>query len=114
MKRIAIPLVRGRLSEHFGQCETYRIYQVENDAVSNETELVPEVTESSQLPIWAAEAGITDIIAHRVDKSIISLFAPYHINLFVGITLNSPENLISDYLNGRLRSDKKIILEIME
>ena len=55
---------------------------------------------------------VITIITYRVDKRIISLFAANKINLFVGISIESPEFLIESYLNGTLKSDSRIINEI--
>ena len=45
-------------------------------------------------------------------SKIISLFAANKMNLFVGVKVNSPEKLIDDYRQGKLKSDEKIISEI--
>ncbi|MFZ5939893.1 MAG: NifB/NifX family molybdenum-iron cluster-binding protein [Bacteroidota bacterium] len=114
MKRIAVPVSGNLLSEHFGQCEAYRIFVIGEDEVSSERVEIPPQMEVSMLPGWASALGITDIIAYRVDKSIIALFTPFRINLFVGIPRETPEKLIDDYLNGRLKSDERIISEIIK
>ena len=56
--------------------------------------------------------GVTDVIAYKVKNQIISLFASRKVNLFVGIRQNTTENLINDYLQGKLESDKSIIEEL--
>ncbi len=113
MKRVAIPVVGGRLSEYFGQCDHYEIFEInDGNVISEEIEIAPKEY-ITKLPEWASVEGITDIIVHRIDKRIITLFAPLRINLFVGIPVNTPRNLIEDYINGKLRSDEGIISEIM-
>ena len=100
MKRIAIPIVKGKLSEHFGQCNHYELFEVDGKVIKSNELTVPINKDVEYLPIWAYEQGITDIITYRVDKRIISLFAANKINLFVGISIESPEFLIESYLNG--------------
>lgn len=113
MKRIAVPVSKGQLSEHFGQCNHYEIFDIyDGNVKSEEIEISPDKN-VEDLPEWAASKGFTDIIAHKIDKRIINLFIPYRINLFVGIPINSPPNLIKDYINGNLKSDERIISEII-
>ncbi len=114
MKRVAVPVVKGQLSEHFGQCNHYEIFEIDNGNVKSEELEIPPKEDITKLPEWAAGEGITDIIAYKIDKRIITLFTPFRINLFVGIPINSPRNLIDDYINGRLKSDETIISEIMD
>jgi predicted Fe-Mo cluster-binding NifX family protein len=113
MKRVAIPVLKDQLSEYFGQCDHYEIFEIDNGTVVNEMSEIPPTDYVTKLPEWASLAGITDIIVYRIDKKFITLFAPLRINLFVGIHLNTPRNLIEDYINGRLKSDERIISEII-
>ncbi|MBN2214705.1 MAG: hypothetical protein JW723_10710 [Bacteroidales bacterium] len=112
MKKVAIPVVQGRLSEYFGQCNHYEIFEIAGKKIKSNAIEVPPYKELVRLPEWAAQQGITDIIAYKVDKKIISLFSSHKINLFVGIAINTPQNLIEDYLSGSLRSDERIIQEL--
>ena len=75
---------------------------------------IPPFHELTKLPDWATQQGITDIIAYKIDNRIISQFIKNKINLFVGVRFDTPQALIDDYLNGRLKSDEKIIREITE
>jgi len=113
MKRVAVPVVKGHLSEYFGQCSHYEIYEIDGENVKSEEIEIPPKEDITKLPEWAASEGITDIIAYKINKRIITLFTSFRINLFVGIPINTPRNLIEDYINGRLKSDEKIISEIM-
>jgi len=113
MKRVAIPVIKGQLSEYFGQCNHYEIFEIDNGNVKSEELEIPPKEDITKLPEWAANEGITDIIVYKINKRIITLFTPFRINLFVGIPISTPRNLIEDYINGRLKSDEKIISEIM-
>ncbi len=114
MRRVAIPIEKGRLSEYFGQCSHYEIFDVEGVEISSNEVGLPPNRELARLPEWAAQQGITDIISYKIDRKIINLFSLHKINLFVGIPLSSPEKLIEDFLKGRLKSDGEIITEIFE
>jgi len=75
---------------------------------------MPHEMAVSQLPGWLEEQGITDVIAFRVNPSVIHLFASRKVNLFVGVPIDTPQNLIEAYLQGKLESDGKIIKELVQ
>jgi predicted Fe-Mo cluster-binding NifX family protein len=113
MKKVAIPVTSGLLSEYFEQCDYYQIFDIAGRNIRSEKIVKPPGGNITKLPEWVADKGITDIISYKIDKCIITLFAPFRIDLFVGIAVNSPQNLVNDYMNGKLMSDEKIINEIM-
>ncbi len=114
MKRIAIPVNDNILSEYFGQCSHYEIFEIEGEKITHNKVGYPPHHDVTRLPEWAAQQGITDVITYKIDNRIISRFINNKINLFIGVPLLSPDILIDDYLNGRLKSDEKIIKEIQD
>lgn len=112
MKRVAIPLINNKLSEYFGECHAYNIYDIEDDKIQMKTIEITLETDILNLPNWLKTQGVTDIIVYKISRKIISLFAANKMNLFVGVKVNSPEKLIDDYRQGKLKSDEKIISEI--
>ncbi len=113
MKRVAIPINNGKLSEYFGRCSYYKVFEIEGDSIHEKDYELPIVNSIDELPAWAFKNGITDIITYKIDRQIIMLFNKYKINLFVGIDINTPEQLISEYLKERITSNHKIISEII-
>jgi predicted Fe-Mo cluster-binding NifX family protein len=114
MKKIAIPVANNALSEYFGNCQHYEVFEIIDGHIVNKTTEIPPNKNIEMLPEWIASKEITDVVTYKVDKRIISLFAQKKINLFVGIKLNSPLKIIDNYLNGTLKSDNNIIKEITE
>jgi len=112
MRRVAIPIGDNKLSENFGECNFYEIFEIEDGEVRKSSLEIPEVEAVDELPMWLEQRGITDVIVHRIKKQIISLFASKKINLFVGINPDTPEKLIETYLEGKLESNEQIIYEI--
>ena len=114
MKRIAIPVNNGRLSEYFGKCSYYKIYDIKGSSIQEKKFELPAIHSIDELPGWASKKGITDILTYKIDKRIIMLFNKYKINLFIGIPVDRPENLIYEFLRERITSNSKIIAEIMD
>ncbi len=114
MKKVAIPINKGKLSEFFGRCSYYKIFEIEGHSILEKDYELPVVNKLDELPAWAFENGITDIITYKIDREIIMLFNQYKINLFVGIPIDTPEQLIGDFLKGQITSNHKIIAEIID
>lgn len=112
MKRVAIPISNNRLSEYFGGCNYYEIFEIEGQVIQKKTFELPVISDIQELPSWLIEQGVTDVIAYKVNKQIISLFASKKVNLFVGVPQKTSETLINEYLQGKLESDKNIIKEL--
>lgn len=114
MKRVAIPIVNNKLSENFGECNYYTIFEIDNKINSAKTSLLPNGISAADLPRWLKSEGVTDVITFRINRQIVNLFVAEKINLFLGIPIDSPENIIDDYLQGKLTSDKRIIAELTQ
>ena len=114
MKRVAIPISKNKLSEFFGECNHYEIYEIEKETITKKLIEAPFEINILELPKWLKSQGISDVIAYKVNKKLITLFAANKVNLFVGVERNAPQNLIDDYLQGKLQSDKNIIAEITD
>jgi predicted Fe-Mo cluster-binding NifX family protein len=113
-KRVAIPVINNVLSEYFGQCSHYEIYESDGKTAVWTKIAMPHNMAVSQLPEWLEEQGITDVIAFKVNPEVIHQFASRKVNLFVGVPIDTPQKLIEAYLQGKLESDGKIIKELVQ
>jgi predicted Fe-Mo cluster-binding NifX family protein len=101
-KRIAVPTENGRLCAHFGHCQTFSIFDVDDHTISEQISLVPPPHEPGVLPAWIAQQGVTDVIAGGMGQRAIQLFNGHHVNVFVGAPMKSPQELAEDLINGKL------------
>lgn len=114
MKRVAIPIVNNKLSENFGECNYYTIFEIDRKINSAKTSLLPNGINSFDLPRWLKGEGVTDVVTYKINRQVVNLFVAEKINLFLGIPIDSPEKIIDDYLQGKLVSDKRIIAELTQ
>ncbi len=112
IKRIAIPIENEKLSEYFGECSYCQIFEIDGAVTGHRRMKFPAGMAVSELPGWLKDLGITDVITYKINPKIIHLFASKKVNLFVGVSIDLPMNLIDAYLQGKLESDEKIIKEI--
>ncbi|MGQ9621180.1 MAG: NifB/NifX family molybdenum-iron cluster-binding protein [Bacteroidales bacterium] len=103
-KRIAIPLEKGNLCEHFGHCQQFAIVDTNDRMITGESLVTPPPHEPGMLPAWLAGKGVTDVIAGGMGKRAISLFNSHNINVFTGAPLKNYTDLVKDFLNGTLEA----------
>jgi len=108
--RIAIPLTGGKLSMHFGHCEQFAILDIDSESKSVvNTELVsPPAHQPGVLPQWLAGLQVELIIAGGMGQRAQQLFTQNKIQVVVGAPGDSPEELASAYLEGRLECGENI------
>jgi len=102
--RIAIPLVDGKLSPHFGHCERFALIDVEptGQKIINRQEENAPPHQPGLLPAWLAERGTNVIIAGGMGQRAQALFSSHGIEVVIGASTETPERLIADYLSGTL------------
>lgn len=101
-KIIAIPLENGILSAHFGRCQAFAFVHVENNVIKNVEVLETPEHQPGSFPRFVAANGATDVIAGGMGPQAISLFNQAGINVFIGAPVDTPEQLVNDFLSGKL------------
>lgn len=91
------------LSEHFGHCQKFAFVDVDNNSITNITILDPPEHQPGTYPRWVADNGATDVIAGGMGPMAVNLFNEAGVNVFVGASLDTPTNLVNNFLAGKLR-----------
>lgn len=108
--KIAIPIVEGRLSAHFGHCEEFAILEADEQSreiIHKSVHKAPP-HEPGMLPRWLHEQGAEVIIASGMGPRAQQLFAQNGITVVVGAPSETPEQLASAYLSGTLQAGENI------
>jgi len=102
--RIAIPIAAGRLSAHFGHCEQFAIVDVDREGkqIKEQQLLTPPAHEPGVLPAWLSGLNVNVVIAGGMGQRALQLFAQNDIEVLCGAPSAKLEQLVSDYLEGRL------------
>jgi predicted Fe-Mo cluster-binding NifX family protein len=103
MKKIAIPVTNNKLSTHFGHCEKFYFYEINDGEIIKETQLIPPPHEPGLLPKWLYRHLVTDVIAGGLGNRAINQFNHFGINVFVGAPVKHPAELVESHLNGNLK-----------
>ena len=102
--KYAIPVVGGKLSPHFGHCEHFAMFDVDEQSkqiVGRENVPSPE-HQPGLLPKWLAEKGASVIIAGGMGPMAQELFSQNGIKVVMGALESDPEKAVLDYLTGEL------------
>jgi len=108
--RIAIPLVRGKLSLHFGHCDQFAIFDIDDNIkkVTNRKDATPPGHEPGVLPQWLHENNVSVIIAGGMGQRAQQLFAQNNVKVVIGASDQTPEELVSAYLENTLQTGDNI------
>ncbi len=105
MAHLILPITNGLLSRNFESSEYYLIYnsQMKNMLVRLDP-LKMETDPMIKFP-WLGSYPVTDIIAHDMHSENLVSFFDLKINVFVGVALATPEQLIEEFERGVLKSN---------
>jgi predicted Fe-Mo cluster-binding NifX family protein len=108
--RIAIPVSEGKLCQHFGHCEVFAVINTDSDNAGkfNRQDVTPPPHEPGVLPKWLHGMGVNVIIAGGMGQRAQQLFNQNQIEVVVGAPVDTPENLVSAYMNRTLKTGGNI------
>lgn len=102
--KIAIPISNNQLSSHFGHCESFAVFTVEDGKILNEETLDPPVHEPGSHPRFLHEQGCSVVISGGMGGRAQELMHANGIKTVVGVAPLPPRELVSCYLEGKLES----------
>ena len=106
--KIAIPLVSGKLSSHFGHCDQFGIYEIEENKIVSTKMENPPGHEPGALPKWLKENGVTLVLAGGMGSRAQNLFESFGIHVSIGVPSWEPEEIVKAYLEDKLPQGNNI------
>lgn len=103
-KKIAIPTLNGAICAHFGHCEKFAIFEVEDNKIVKEDYLTPPPHEPGSHPAFLRQHGCTTIIAGGMGSRAQTLFAQNNIDVVIGLNSNNLQEIVNQYIAGNLQS----------
>jgi predicted Fe-Mo cluster-binding NifX family protein len=100
----AVPLSNGRVAMHFGHCEQFALFNVDEakgEIVSREVVESPG-HQPGFLPAWLAEQGVSVVIASGMGSRAQELFRQNRIEVAVNALEDDPEKAVLAYIKGVL------------
>ena len=107
--KYAVPVAGGALSPHFGHCEQFAFFDVDEQKQIIHKELIPSPEhQPGLLPVWLAERGATVVIAGGMGPRAIELLQQNGIDVVLGAVETEPEKAVLSHLSGNLATAENI------
>lgn len=108
--KIAVACEKNIVSEHFGHCEGFDIYEVENKNILKKEYIQNPGHRPGYLPVFLKELNIDIIISGGMGSTAQELFGQSNIEVIVG-TLGLSDEVVQKYINGKITSTGSICTE---
>ena len=108
--KYSVPVTGGTLSPHFGHCEQFALFDVDEQGkkiINREMVAAPE-HQPGLLPVWLADKGVTAVIAGGMGPRAVEIFQQNNISVVLGAMESDPEKAVLSYLNGSLATADNI------
>ena len=99
--KIAIASDKDKVTEHFGHCEGFIIYTIENNEIKSKEMVQNPGHKPGFLPVFLHERGVTTIISGGMGGGAVDLFNEKDIEVVIGAKGQS-DDVIKSYLAGDL------------
>jgi ATP-binding protein involved in chromosome partitioning len=102
--RYAVPVTGGTLAAHFGHCEAFAMFDVDDETGQIVgTELITSPGhQPGFLPGWLAEQGASAIIAGGMGPRAVGLFEENRVEVILGAPEGDPREVVEAFLAGAL------------
>lgn len=102
--KIAVASEKGMVTEHFGYCEGFNVFEVENNKiVKSDSVLNSGPHKPGLLPNMLNDMGVNVIIAGGMGGGAVNIFNEKGIEVITGAK-GSAEAVTNNYIQGELKS----------
>lgn len=108
--KIAVASDKGMVTEHFGHCESFWIYDAENGKITGSKSVANPGHRPGFLPNYLNDLGVNVIISGGMGGGAIAIFNEKNIEVIVGASGIARE-AAEAYLKGALKSTGSVCHE---
>jgi len=105
--KIAVASENGMVTEHFGYCEGFNIFETENNQIVKSESVLSPGHSPGVLPNMLNDMGVNVIIAGGMGGGAVEIFNAKGIEVILGAK-GSAEAATNSYLKGELKSTGSI------
>jgi predicted Fe-Mo cluster-binding NifX family protein len=102
-KLLAIPTDQGYLSQHFGHSPVFVFFEIEGNKIVKREEKTPPPHAEGTIPRWLTSEKVTDLLTGGIGPKAVQILYAGGINVYVGVEIDTPDNLALDFINGDLK-----------
>lgn len=101
--KIAVAGEGKNVTEHFGHCVNFLIYDVEHEKILKEESIPNPGHKPGFLPNFLADRGVNVIISGSMGGGAVDIFKERKVEVVVGAS-GDAKTAVEDYLKGELKS----------
>lgn len=108
--RYALPVTGGMLTAHFGHCEEFALFDVDDasGAIVGREVVASPGHRPGFLPVWLAEQGVSAIVAGGMGPRAVALFEENRVKVILGAPEGDPEQVLKACLAGTLEVGENV------
>ncbi len=110
MKKIAVASEKGMVTEHFGHCESFIIFDTENNQIKNSETIANPGHRPGFLPNFLADRGVNVIISGGMGGGAVDIFNERKVEVVVGVS-GDAKTAVEKYLKGELQTSGSVCNE---
>ena len=108
--KIAVASEQDMVTEHFGHCINFNIFDVENELIVKSESIMNPGHKPGFLPLFLHEQGVNTIIAGGMGGGAVDIFNQKGIEVILGVQGLAKE-AVEQYIKGELASTGSICHE---
>lgn len=108
--KIAVATEKGKVTEHFGHCETFDIFETENNKIVKSETIPNPGHRPGFLPNFLNDLGVNVIISGGMGGGAVDIFNEHGIEVITGARGDATA-IVNSYLMGELKSTGSICHE---
>ncbi len=108
--KIAVAAEGRSVTEHFGHCASFLIYDVENGKITNEESVPNPGHRPGFLPNFLADRGVNVIISGGMGGGAVDIFNERNVEVIVGAS-GDARAAVENYLKGELKTTGSVCHE---
>ncbi|NCB44029.1 MAG: dinitrogenase iron-molybdenum cofactor biosynthesis protein [Clostridia bacterium] len=110
MMRIAVASENGMVTEHFGHCEGFMIFDTENNQVVQSETIANPGHKPGFLPNFLADRGVKVIISGGMGGGAVEIFNERNVEVVAGAS-GDAKTAVENYLKGELKTTGSVCHE---
>lgn len=107
---IAVASEKDKVTDHFGYCENFNIYEVEDKKIVSSKSVPNPGHKHGFLPNFLGDMGVNVVIAGGMGASALGIFKERGIEVFMGVSGEAHE-AVKSYIEGSLVSNDSACME---
>ena len=108
--KIAVACLGNEVAQHFGHCETFNLYDVENGMITAQENVPNPGHKPGFLPNFLADRGVEVIISGGMGGGAVDIFNERNVEVIVGAS-GDVDACMDQYIRGELKTTGSVCHE---